>query len=78
MAHDAVSGTLHGPPPEELTSSWWGNPLLISKDSSRAFPSVVYLYPAGNAVASKSGKIPPFHHLCKGALPWYHTSFSTS
>src|SRR5713101_8739807 len=39
---------------------------------------VVYLYPAGNSVASKSGTIPPFHHLCEGALPWYHTSFSTS
>jgi hypothetical protein len=40
--------------------------------------AVVYLYPAGNAVASTSGTIPPFHHLCEGALPWYHTSFSTS
>jgi hypothetical protein len=39
---------------------------------------VVYLYPAGNSVASKSGTIPPFHHLCEGALPWYPTSFSTS
>ena len=39
---------------------------------------VVYLYPAGNAVASTSGTIPPFHHLCEGALPWYPTSFSTS
>jgi hypothetical protein len=38
----------------------------------------VYLYPAGNSVASKSGTIPPFHHLCEGALPWYPTSFSTS
>src|SRR5438132_3827185 len=27
---------------------------------------VVYLYPAGNSVASKSGTIPPFHHLCEG------------
>jgi len=40
--------------------------------------AVVYLYPAGNSVASKSGKIPPFHYLCEGALPWYHTCFSTS
>src|SRR5205823_2431358 len=39
---------------------------------------VVYLYPAGNAVASTSGTIPPFHHLYEGALPWYHLSFSTS
>ena len=39
---------------------------------------VVYLQPAGNAVASTSGKIPPFHYLCEGVLPWYHTSFSTS
>ena len=39
---------------------------------------VVYLYPAGNAVASTSGTIPPFHYLCEGVLPWYHTSFSTS
>ena len=34
VAYDAVSGTLHGPPPEELISEWWGNPLLSSKDSS--------------------------------------------
>src|SRR6266571_1086482 len=27
---------------------------------------VVYLYPAGNAVASTSGTIPPFHYLCEG------------
>src|SRR6267378_3683377 len=33
--------------------------------------------PSGNSVASTSGTIPPFHHLCEGALPWYHTSFST-
>jgi hypothetical protein len=39
---------------------------------------VVCLYPAGNAVASTSGTIPPFHYLCEGVLPWYHTSFSTS
>src|SRR5207245_409158 len=43
-----------------------------------ALQSVVYLQPAGNAVASTSGKIPPFHYLCEGVLPWYHTSFSTS
>src|SRR5882724_5292439 len=50
--------------------------------TSRYLPAhlrrVVYLYPAGNSVASKSGTIPPFHHLCEGALPWYPTSFSTS
>ena len=40
--------------------------------------AVVYLYPAGNAVTSTSGTIPPFHYLCEGVLPWYHTSFSTS
>jgi hypothetical protein len=40
--------------------------------------AVVCLYPAGNAVASTSGTIPPFHYLCEGVLPWYHTSFSTS
>src|SRR5712664_41509 len=34
--------------------------------------------PSGNAVASTSGTIPPFHYLCEGALPWYHTSFSPS
>jgi len=49
--------------------------LMTAPDRLR---TVVYLYPAGNAVASKSGKIPPFHYLCEGVLPWYHTSFSTS
>ena len=39
---------------------------------------VVYLYRAGNSVACKSGTIPPFHHLSEGAVPWSHTSFSTS
>src|SRR5260370_33627586 len=28
--------------------------------------AVVYLYRAGNSVASTSGTIPPFHHLCEG------------
>src|SRR2546425_12079527 len=36
---------------------------------------VVYLYPAGNAVASKSGKIPPFHdrvrEFCHGITPLF-------
>src|SRR5882672_11294270 len=34
--------------------------------------------PSGNSVASTSGTIPPFHHRCEGALPWYRTCFSTS
>src|SRR5215831_17329908 len=50
---------------------------LESPLTARAGP-YMYLYPAGNAVASTSGTIPPFHHLCEGALPWYHTCFSTS
>src|SRR5262245_27552857 len=47
-------------------------------DFQRLDEMVVYLYPAGNAVASTSGTIPPIHYLCEGVLPWYHTSFSTS
>jgi Luciferase-like monooxygenase len=39
---------------------------------------VVYLHPAGNSVARKSGTIPPFHHWMRGALPWYRICFSTS
>ncbi len=39
---------------------------------------VMYLYLAGNSIASTSGKISPFHYLCEGVLPWYPTSFSTS
>src|SRR5713101_6604103 len=39
---------------------------------------VVYLHPAGNSVARKSGKIPPFHHWMRGVLPWYRICFSTS
>jgi hypothetical protein len=38
----------------------------------------VYLHPAGNSVARKSGKIPPFHHWMRGALPGYRIGFSTS
>jgi amino acid transporter len=40
--------------------------------------SVVYLYRAGNSVARKSGKIPPYHDRVRGTLPWYRTCFSTS
>src|SRR5207245_11473054 len=59
-------------------------PAVMAKERGHVTPllrlgrGVVYLYPAGNSVASKSGTIPPFHYLCEGALPWYHTCFSTS
>jgi hypothetical protein len=76
--------------PQEIRERWPNGfdalPSLAVRDQiaqecvniAYGFFSVVYLYPAGNSVANKSGTIPPFHHLCEGALPWYHTSFSTS
>jgi predicted ATPase len=72
----------------DTTGERWSEPELYrlkgklllqqNSDNEAEAETVVYLYPAGNSVASKSGTIPPFHHLCEGALPWYPTSFSTS
>jgi hypothetical protein len=43
-----------------------------------AGPSVVYLQAAAISEACKSGRIPLFHHLWEGVLPWSPISFSTS
>jgi hypothetical protein len=76
---DPMEGVLDAP----VLPHCLGEPHALGWQGSEKIPGldldwVVYLYPAGNAVASTSGTIPPFHHLCEGALPWYHTSFSTS
>jgi hypothetical protein len=52
--------------------------LPLADQGREVLREVVYLYRAGNSVARKSGKIPPFHHRVRGTLPWYHISFSTN
>ena len=47
-----------------------GTGRVMGRDCPEGHREVVYLQHAGNAVASTSGTIPPFHDRVRGGLPW--------
>src|SRR5262244_1041642 len=63
------------PAVQSRSKSSRGSPVFPSKTSTATGQPVVYLQHAGNAVASKSGTIPPFHdrvrEFCHGITPLF-------